>query len=286
LKRYNSYHTVVKELARLDKLPHKYSSCIDRSTIWRWKKESDEKYFGRELSGIDQLEQFLKRPESEAMIKAYLNIAISMSRILIQASQIQRTLRENKEKFIRTIIRYQKHIQLTFILRLCGISTSVFYHWRNQVLKKCTSSPLKLCRRIYPNQLSSAEANRMKELLTNPRFKYWPVNSIAYYAMRNNLLAVSLSTWYNYAGKLGLSGRRIPLKKKYQTGIRANQPHHIWHADITIFRCLNGMKYYVYLLMDNYSRFILNYQVSDRVSAKIRLDSIRQAYDQYIRNPE
>jgi len=45
------------------------------------------------------------------------------------------------------------------------------------------------------------------------------------------------------------------------------------------------MKYYVYLLMDNYSRFILNYQVSDRVSAKIRLESIRQAYEKYIRNP-
>jgi len=286
LNRYNSYHTIIKELARQDKLPHKFSSFIDRSTIWRWKKESDQKYIGRELCGVDQLEQFLQRPESETVIRAYLKVAYALSRILNQTSQIQKILRENKEEFIRTILRRQKHIQLSFILRLCGISTSLFYYWRNQVLNKCTSSPLKLCRRIYPHQLSTTEVNRMKELLTSPRFRYWPVNSIAYYAMRNNLLAVSLSTWYNYAGKLGLNGRRIPLKKKYQTGIRAKQPHQVWHADITIVRCLNGMKYYVYLLMDNYSRFILNYQVSDRVSAMIRLDSIRQAYDQYIRNPD
>ncbi|MCK5137233.1 MAG: hypothetical protein KAR19_15725 [Bacteroidales bacterium] len=39
---------------------------------------------------------------------------------------------------------------------------------------------------------------------------------------------------------------------------------------------------YLYLLMDIYSRFILNYQVSEKVSAKIRMTSIRQAFEQYI----
>ncbi len=34
--------------------------------------------------------------------------------------------------------------------------------------------------------------------------------------------------------------------------------------------------------MDNYSRFILNYHVSEKVSAKIRMTSIRQAFEQYI----
>ena len=45
------------------------------------------------------------------------------------------------------------------------------------------------------------------------------------------------------------------------------------------------MKYYVYLLMDNFSRFILNYQVSGKVSSKIRMESIKQAFEQYIMIP-
>ena len=45
------------------------------------------------------------------------------------------------------------------------------------------------------------------------------------------------------------------------------------------------MKCYVYLLMDNFSRFILNYQVSENVSAKIRMKSIQQAFEQYIKVP-
>ena len=46
------------------------------------------------------------------------------------------------------------------------------------------------------------------------------------------------------------------------------------------------MKYYIHLLMDNFSRFILNYQVSDKVSAKIRKQSIQEAFEKYIQNPD
>lgn len=52
----------------------------------------------------------------------------------------------------------------------------------------------------------------MQNLLTDIRFRYWPVNSIAYYALRNNLVTASLSTWYNCMHKLGISRPRIPKK--------------------------------------------------------------------------
>lgn len=118
-------------------------------------------------------------------------------------------------------------------------------------------------------------------MLCNQRFRYWPVNSIAYYALRNNIVNASLATWYNYIHKLGWERPKFPKKSKYGIGIRANRPHQVWHADITIVKCLNGIKYYVYLLMDNFSRFILNYQVSEKVSAKIRKDSIQNAFEQW-----
>lgn len=180
----------MKELARQGKLPHKYSSHIDR-------------------------------PESKVMIRVYLKMAYSISRILNQSSQILHVLRENKERLIRIILRYQKSINLTILLRICGISHSVFYNWKSQVLNKCESSPLKLCRRKYPNQLTQQEINRMKKLLIDHRFRYWPVNSIAYYARRNNIVKASLNTWYNYIKTLGLNHSDVLKKKKYPTGIRA-----------------------------------------------------------------
>ncbi len=286
MRQYNSYHTSIKQLARRNRLPKKYTVFIDRSTIWRWKNECDDKYLGHELSKIDILEQFLDRKESETVIRTYLKLTTTISKILTESLQFQKIISEHKDKFVESILKYRKNINLKLVLRLCNISSSVFYYWKNQVLNKCTSSPIRLCRRIYSNQLTENEAAKIKKMLTDQEFKYWPINSIAYYALRNNIVNASLASWYNYAKKLGLDKRRIPKKPKYGTGIRASFPHQYWHADITVVKCLTGMKYYVYLLMDNYSRFILNYQVSDRVSAKIRLQSIRQAYDRYIKNPE
>jgi hypothetical protein len=36
-----------------------------------------------------------------------------------------------------------------------------------------------LCRRIYPNQLTGIKIGKMKALLFDDRFRYWPINSIA-----------------------------------------------------------------------------------------------------------
>ena len=285
MKSYNSYHTCIKQLARANSLPNKYATCIDRSTIWRWKQENDEKYFGYELSKIVLLEQFLERRESATVIRTYLKFVATFSVILRRSSQFRIILTESKEELVHSILKYKKNINLKLILRLFNISSSVFYHWKNQVLKNCPSSPIQLCRRIYSNQLTKDEVSRMKEMLCSPRFRYWPINSIAYYAMKKNIVNVSIATWYNYINKLGWERPVTPKKRKYKIGIRANQLHQIWHADITVVKCLNGVKYYVYLLMDNYSRFILNYQVSEKVSAEIRMQSIKQAYEEYIKVP-
>jgi hypothetical protein len=195
LKQYNSYHTSIKQLAKRNKLPAKYSNHIDRSTIWRWKHENDDKYLGSELSKIDLLEQFLERRESVTMIRTYLKLATILTNILNSTSQFQKILSGNKEKFIRSLLRYQKNINIKLVLRLCRISSSVFYYWKHQVINKCPSSPIRLCRRIYPYQLTQNEVSKMKDILNDQRFRYWPVNSIAYYALRHNIVNASLATW-------------------------------------------------------------------------------------------
>jgi len=283
LKKYTSYHTSIKHLAKQNKLPCKYSKYIDRSTIWRWKKEDDNKYLGSELSNIDLIEKFLARKESSRVIRSYLKVVTVFSRIISEAGHLGRILNQNKELFVRTILNHRNNINFKLVLRLCSVSVSVFHYWKHQVVNNCSTSPFRLCKRIYPNQLTQDEVSTMQSMLTEQRFRYWPVNSIAWYALRNNIVNVSLATWYNYINKLCWERPKLPKKSKYGIGIRGSRPHQVWHADITVVKCLNGIKYYVYLLMDNFSRFILNYQVSDKVSSTIRLDSIKQAYDKYIK---
>jgi transposase InsO family protein len=47
--------------------------------------------------------------------------------------------------------------------------------------------------------------------------------------------------------------------------------------DITIVRTLDGVKNYVYLIVDNYSGLILNWKVSDKCNGAIRTQTIREA---------
>lgn len=282
MRKYNSYHTCIKQLARTNCLPGKYAKIINRSTIWRWKQECENKYLGHKLSNIETLQHFLERRESEIVMRSYLRMALFFSSLFRESSKLKKHISQNKEILVRTILRYKQTIRTSFILRLLKLSPSVFYHWKNQVFFPCKTSTSKLCRRIYLNQLTERETLTIKSMLKSEEFKYWPISSVAHYARKNNILHISLATWYHYSRKLCITRPALPKMVKYKTGIRARFPHQIWHADITIVKCLNGMKYFVYLLMDNYSRYILNYQVSNKVSARIRLDSIRQACQEYL----
>jgi putative transposase len=45
-----------------------------------------------------------------------------------------------------------------------------------------------------------------------------------------------------------------------------------------VMKTLDGIKSYLYFLMDNYSRLIINWRAELKVSGKIRLETIEEAY--------
>ena len=179
MRKYRSYHTSLKLIANRGQLPKHYSESIDRSTIWRWKQEPDDKYTGIELSDIEILEEFIARREAQNLMKSYLKLAVSIGMIFSSSQGILKNLKTNKERFVKTIIHHQKHIDTTLVLRLLKIPTSVFHYWKNKVLYKCETSPLKLCQRKYPQQLTTNEVSTLKELALSEQFKYWPTCSLA-----------------------------------------------------------------------------------------------------------
>jgi putative transposase len=281
MSKYRSYHTTLKQLVKRKNLPDIYLYQIDRSTIWRWKQEEKDKYFGFELTNIEVLEQFICRKEAQRVMRSWLKVACTVSIILCKTEHFHNALKHNLTIFVKLVLKYQNDIDIKLLLRLCKVPLSVFYYWKNQVLKKCKASPLNLCRRIYPGQLTSEEVSVMKDLLQDERFRFWPVCSIAYYALRENLLSVSLATWYFYRKKLGIVRSVVPKKKRYSAGIVATMPNQIWHADITIVKTKDNIKHYVYLLMDNFSKFILTWRIEPVVSGKIRVETIREGYCRY-----
>jgi len=138
-----------------------------------------------------------------------------------------------------------------------------------------------LCLRKVPNQATKQEINIMRRLLLRKRFAHWPICSVWGYALRKGHVSMSLSSWYNYNKKFQfrITRRKSQFQKRYYP-LRAPYSNHTWHADITIVRTLDNVKHYVYLIVDNFSKFILNWKVAGQCSGQIRTQTLREAIRQ------
>jgi putative transposase len=278
------YDTKVKYLARVDLLPPSFTNQINRSLLWKWKQETNDKYFGGELTidldkHYDILKKFSEHKKAQKVFLAYLRLAVTFQKLVSSSDAFYKILHEQKELVVDSIQRVSKTLPLEKAVRIFNISTRTYYNWLLTSKTNCFESFFQACNRVYSSQLTRPEINKMKDLLTDSRFLHWPVTSLAHYASRNNILHLHLKTWYKYVPLLNIK-RKIPLhrRKKNHVSIRASKPNEKWHADVTVFTTLNNTKYYIYLVMDNFSRYILSWKISDKLCAKTRLETFQEAY--------
>jgi putative transposase len=125
------------------------------------------------------------------------------------------------------------------------------------------------------------EVEAVRKSLENPATSHWPIRSVHHKGIRDRTLSVSINTMYSINKRLEIreTYHHKKRKKKQKKGIRASAPNQIWHADITVLKTLDGKKYYIYLVIDNYSRKVLSYAVRDKVSGLVTLSTIQQAFE-------
>jgi transposase InsO family protein len=181
-------------------------------------------------------------------------------------------------KVINTIEKAEKHLELRKILKFLNLKPKTFYHWRTIVKYKCDQSAIFLCSKRHPYQATVQEVNTVKNLLNVDAFSHWPIASIWGYAIKNKLLTLSLASWYHYNKILKLRKTYWLTKKQVNRNpIFTKAINEVWHADITVYKTADNIKYYIYTVMDNFSRKILNWKLADKVSATIRLATIKEA---------
>jgi hypothetical protein len=127
MKQYNSYHTIIKQLVKRNSLPGSYLKEINRSPLWRWKHEPNDKYFGSELNNIEVFEQFINRSETQVVMRSYLRIACAFSSILVKSGQLYLLINQDMPLFVNTVLRYQYDIRPKIVLRLLKIPVSYLH---------------------------------------------------------------------------------------------------------------------------------------------------------------
>ncbi len=118
----------------------------------------------------------------------------------------------------------------------------------------------------------------MKEMVTSQEYRHVPTGTLAVLAQRLGKVFASPATWYRL---VRLHHWRRPRTRvhpsKPKVGIRASKPNQFWHVDTTVIRLLDGTRAYLQAVIDNFSRKILAWKVSERLepgnTASVLLDA-------------
>ncbi len=240
--------------------------------------------WGAELNGLAQkewetLREFADAQHFKRMFRAYLRLSLTLRHIV---DQHRRFPAEAKEQIIELIDRIRPQIPLKHALKVIGIGRSTYQLWLQQLKYKCMGSPTHLCVKRYPHQASPDEVKTMQSWLTSEALAHWPIYSIAMLALRRKAVLLAPSTWYRYAKLLGIQRQRPShRRKKRKLGIRAERPDAIWHADVTILDT-STVRHYIYLVVDNFSRKVLSWKVSQKLRATIRVQTLEDAHQQFL----
>jgi putative transposase len=101
-------------------------------------------------------------------------------------------------------------------------------------------------------------------MVTAPEYRHVPTGTLAVLAQRLNTVSASPTTWYRLVRTYGWRRPRLrvhPAKPK--VGVRTTRANELWHIDTTVIRLLDGTRAYVHAVIDNFSRRILAWRVTD-----------------------
>jgi transposase-like protein len=142
------------------------------------------------------------------------------------------------------------------LLRLYGISTSTYYGWFNsdKTVKAERPKRSKNYRALLPEEIEAIKNFRYD----NPEDGY---RKLTWMMVDQNIAFIPEITVYRLLKSLGMLSMGISgdkADKEYK-----NKPlyvHHHWHTDIAYIK-IRGVFYYLIMMLDGYSRFLLNWEL-------------------------
>lgn len=279
---YQSYETQLKALYSIGILvPQEIDKLIPSSNKSRWKGQDPTRHVGYEWCQTiekhkEQLNLILENQHQKRSILILAKTNIFLIQEFIKSGYHYKVMKKNIEGVVNFVSYLKQYMNTTKACKLLGLKRGTFQSYLQRVKYKCFDSPILFCFKANPLQLSFKELSKIKELMTDDRFKHWSGISIYYYGIRNNIFHFSESTFYKYTSLLGLTKRWVREKRKMD-GLKAVHPNEYWHADVSIWDN-EGIRYYIYLVVDNYSRKVLSWKVNRKISAKLMFENLQNAY--------
>lgn len=285
MRKRGFYDTSIILLVILNKehlLPKELLQSIPTSTKNTWKHYSTDKFIShRQLQlfqdGIRNTEIYQKYQHLKKVQRCIEIIYISVADMLDHLKLPLYQVNQYKTLVIDLIQKYHPLIGLKKLLYCFRISKSTYHNWLLLVKVKCSGSYFELCVRRYGTQLLKWQVQTIKSMLENPAYFHWSVPSLSKYCQRENIVQAGRTTWYRLRKIFDINRRKFKktIKRK---GIVSTRPNEYWHIDVTYFTSLDGIKHCIYFLIDNYSKKVLAYRLTQKLSWKYVKECIHEAY--------
>ena len=235
LRRYD--HRLRKLVQSTGDIQHAIQRGVPRSTARGWLKSPRTEVVTLAGGNMDILrlqQEVLTLRTRVARLMALLRLLVVLLRLSGFSLAGTRIPQEaGKHTLMRAIQRSRAVLPLHVILRGLRLSHSRYHSWKRE--KKCGLEDMLSRPRSSPQQLTPAEVDTMKKMVTSDMYRHVPTGTLALLAQRLGKVFASSSTWYRL---IRIHEWRRPRKRihpaKPKVGIRASRPNEIWHVDTTL----------------------------------------------------
>ena len=136
--------------------------------------------------------------------------------------------------------------------------------------------------RTPANKLTEQEHQQILDVVNAPAFAHLPPNRIVPALADQGQYIASESSFYRIlreADQLAIRGKAKPPSRQRPAPLQASAPNQLWSWDITYLpTTIKGIFFYLYLIMDVFSRKIVGWEVYEVESADYAAAVFRKAY--------
>lgn len=242
---------------------------VPRSTAAGWLRQPPRRPGdGGDGRGVLELRLRIARLERRVeVLTALLRLLLVLFRVAKPDLSRVRFAGRDKARLLRAVTRTRGVLGLRRALSFLGLSLSRFHAWA-RLGEGCQLDDQPSCPLATPQRLTPSEVLVMRQMATAEQFRHVPTGRLAVLAQRLSAVFASTSTWYRFVRERGW---RRPTTRVHpeppDEGVRASRPNELWHIDVTVMKLRDGAKAYLSAVIDNFSRRILAWRLSDKIGA-------------------
>ena len=232
-----NYHPLIILFYMYGMLDHEQLAYIPKNTRKNWNKFKHEHYDCEEwirpfLKNFEDIKTVFMREQLMKSMFILVRISKGYHQVLSSITQKKKLLKEHADSIVKSINKLiaVSEIKITQACRFYGVSRDWYYREKQRL--KCTLSPIQLCYKQHPNQLTFAEVSVIENIILKTKNFGRTKTSLYYEALQQGLLFCGKSTFNKYANVFGYTRykyKKLPPKK----GFRASRVFEWLHVDVT-----------------------------------------------------